>query len=111
MRRISEKALDAAFDWLVENPSIVGMARGNVLRKHFQYKKVYAELFREANGSVAQKDAEVLVNPRYEAAYEEYVQAESHWEMLRDQRNKCQTIIEAWRSEEASTRFVDKVTQ
>lgn len=109
-RRISERLLEAAFDWLEESSVLVADARANAQRADFERKVVWSEIFKEVNGSVAQKEAQVMTHPRYKAAYEKYIVADAHWVMMQDQKNKAQVIIDCWRSEEASQRFIDKVT-
>ena len=109
-RMIKQHHIDVAFDWLVENSGPVGIARAELSRKEYLLKKAFSQEVLDASGSVEVKKAKAYVSERYKKAHEEMTQAEAAWESLRDHRNKCELIIEAWRSEEASRRFVDKIT-
>jgi enterochelin esterase-like enzyme len=101
---LPEEAVSLAFDWLREASEVVAAAKINVSRKEFRAKKVYAKLFRVADGNIEARKAWAMDHPDYEAAMEEYFEAAEIWEQMQDRRNKCEACLEAWRTQEASQR-------
>jgi hypothetical protein len=102
--QIPEEAVAQAFDWLKEASDVVAAAKVNVLRKDFAAKKTHARLFRFAEGSIELRKAWATDHPDYEAAMNAYFEASEIWEQMLDRRNKCEAVIEAWRTEQASQR-------
>ena len=109
MRLLTEEQVQTAFDWLHENSERIGAARGMVIRTEYKAKRVLARKMLQAQGPEWQRKAEAACDPEYEAACEAHAHAEEQWEYLRDQRNKCELILEAWRTMSANDRGIRKV--
>lgn len=106
---ISDKALDAAFDYLNENSDKIAAARANVLRMEYKVKAVKARLVLTADGAMGLREAYAVSSPEYAAVCEEHVKSVEAWEFATDQRNRAQYVIEAWRTENASRRAIDRI--
>jgi hypothetical protein len=109
---LTEAHVNAAFDWMLANSDIIGAARGMQIRTEYQVGQVRARLMRASQESSADKRrAEAEAADDYAIACEKHAQAEAEWERLRDQRNKCELIIEAWRSIQANERGLQRFTR
>lgn len=108
-RLIPEAAVQAAFDWLVAESATFAAARANVLRKEYAAKKIFAKLFRAADGSVEMRKAWAMCHDDYAQAMEDVFTAEETWTLMQDQKNKAEAILEAWRTQEASQRAVHRI--
>jgi len=109
-RMISDAAVQGAFDWLLDNSGLGGAARANLTRKEFEAKYVFAQMLQRADGTVEVKKAWATTRPEYREAQRELAIAEETWENFKDQRNRAEIIIEAWRTEQASRRIIDRIT-
>lgn len=103
---LTDEHVQAAFDWLRENSSATSAARAMVIRTEFKLKKVHARQMLMAQGPEWQRKALATCSTEYEAACEAYAAAEGEWERMRDQRNKCELIIEAWRTQSSNERGI-----
>lgn len=107
---ISEKMIHAAFDWLEANAEPAAAAKAQRIRAEHATKRMRARLFLESpKSSVAERDAWALDHPDYGAAVDTEAEAVEKDEAFRNQRSKCDAIIEAWRSEQANYRAMSKV--
>lgn len=107
--RIPEAAVNAAFDWLLSSSDEIAAARGNKVRKEYVAKRIFARMFKHADGNVEMKKAIAMDSEEYAQAMEEVAIAEETWERMSDQRNRAQIIIEAWRTSEASQRAIQRI--
>ncbi len=107
--RISEEAVDAAFHWLLSSSEEIAAARGNKVRKEYLAKRVFARMFKHADGNIEMKKAIAMDSEEYAAAMEDVAIAEETWERASDQRNRAQIIIEVWRTSEASQRSIQRL--
>lgn len=107
---ITDDVLQSAFDWLVESSDNIASARANVVSKTHDAKAMHAKLFLNAPGSsVEARKAWATAHDDYGKAMAEVAIAEGTWALVQDQRAKAETIIEAWRTEQASRRIIDRI--
>ena len=106
---LRNEQVQAAFDWLHEHSDRIGAARGMVIRLEYKVKRVLARKMLAASGPEWQRKAEATCDPEYESVCEAHADAEATWEELRDTRNKCELILEAWRTLSANDRGIRKV--
>lgn len=107
---ITDKMVHAAFDWLKENSGTAAAARANRIRAEHNTKKVKGKCFLEAEGSnIAERDARALQSPSLDEAIDAEAEAVRVDEWHRNQRNKAEAIIEAWRTEQSNLRAMGKV--
>lgn len=107
--KISEAAVDGAFDWLLSASDEIAAARGNKVRKDYQAKRIFARMFKHAEGNIEMKKAIAMDSDEYAAAMEDVAIAEETWSRMDDQRNRAVLIIEAWRTLQASRRAIDRI--
>lgn len=107
--KISEAAVDAAFHWLLSSSDEIAAARGNKVRKEYLAKRIFARMFKHAEGNIEMKKAIAMDSEEYAAAMEDVAISEEVWERMTDQRNRAQLIIEAWRTSEASQRAIQRL--
>lgn len=103
---ITEAMAQAAFDWLASNSDEIAQARGALIRAEYRTKKVWAKQFLEATGSVDVRKATATCSEIYYGACDAHAEAEAHWEKMKDQRNKYELLIEAWRTQQSNERGI-----
>jgi hypothetical protein len=101
--------LEAALDYLATASEHIAAARATRLRAEFKRERVKAKLMLQSNQSSApMKKAWAEAHEVYFEACEEEVKAVQADEKAREERNKANTIIEAWRTENANRRAGDQ---
>ena len=103
---LTDEAVQMAFDYLKNSSEEIAVARANVIRSEYAAKRVFSRLFRKGDGSVEMRKAYATDHDDYAEAMEHLAVAEETWERMRDQRNRAELILEAWRTAEASDRTV-----
>lgn len=104
---LTPEAVEAAFDWLLENGDVAGAAKGNQVRTEHMVGIVEARQFMASTEtSDARRKAAARASQEYEKACEDHAKAEAAMEKVRDMRSKCETVIEAWRSINANERGI-----
>lgn len=107
---IQEDWVHTAVEYLMGKSAEAAAAKGMVIRTDFQRKKVRAQLIRDCDlGTVAMREAYAEAHELYEAACERHAMAVEQNEFHENERNKCATIIDTWRTQQASLRGLQKV--
>ncbi|WP_129415938.1 hypothetical protein [Mesorhizobium sp. Pch-S] len=78
-------------------------------RREDERKATKARAFLKATGSVAERDANSILDEEYRQACERFYAAVEADEEFRNQRSKCEAIIEAWRTCQSNFRAMGKV--
>ena len=108
-RLISDEAIEEALHYLATSVDMTAAARGQRVRAEFNRKQTRAMLMlRSPESSAAMREAWAESHADYIAACEEEAKAVEQDEWHRSQRNKADTVIEAWRTEQASHRAGSK---
>ena len=110
-RLITQEMAQAAFDWLASNSDDVAQARGAAIRAEYRVKKIMAKEFLKAEGSVEVRKATATCSAEYDSACEDHASADANWERLKDQRNKFELLIEAWRTQASNERGLVRATR
>jgi len=106
---IEDVWVEDALQYLATSTDQTASARANRVRAEFTRKRTKANLIlRSPESSVAMRDAWAEAHGDYKEACDQEVAAIEADEWHRAQRNKCDTIIEAWRSEQANQRAGNK---
>ena len=106
---INEDMISAAFDWLHDNSRAAAKAKADRIRAEHRTKQVRAQVFLESEGTVAERESKALASNRYDEAIDAEITAVENDEFHRNQRNKAEAIIEAWRTEQSGLRAMSKV--
>jgi hypothetical protein len=108
-RLISDEWIEGALQYLSNCSDLIAAARGQRVRAEFNRKQTRAMLMlRSPESSAAMREAWAESHADYIAACEEEAKAVEQDEWHRSQRNKADTVIEAWRTEQASHRAGSK---
>ena len=106
---ISDQWIEEALQYLATATDQTAAARAQRVRAEFNRKQTRAMLMlKSPESSAAMREAWAESHNDYKEACEQEAQAVEADEWHRSQRNKCDTIIEAWRTEQASHRAGNK---
>jgi hypothetical protein len=104
-RLVTDEMVEEALNYLATSSHQIAAARAIRLRAEFKRKRVRAKLILESNQpSAIAREAWAEAHSVYHEACEEEVRAVEADEHARAERNKAETIIETWRSENANRR-------
>jgi hypothetical protein len=104
-RLVTDEMVEEALNYLATSSSHIAAARAIRLRAEFKRKRVRAKLILESNQSSAiAREAWAEAHSLYHEACEEEVRAVEADENARAERNKADTIISTFRTEEATRR-------
>jgi len=109
MFNITDQTVHAAFDLLESNVESAAVARAMRERREHEVKAAKAKGFLESEGSVAEREHKAVRTDEYKAACEALYEAIQADERHRNEKSKCEAIIEAWRSCQATQRSMGKV--
>ena len=102
---ITDEWIEQALEYLANASELTAAARGQRVRAEFTRKQVRARLMlMSPESSAAMREAWAECHADYIAACEDEAKAVEADEWHRSQRNKADTVIEAWRTEQASHR-------
>ena len=104
-RLVTDAMVEEALNYLSVSSDHIAAARAMRLRAEFKRKRVRAKLILESNQSSAiMREAWAEAHSLYYEACEDEVKAVEADEHARSERNKAETVIEAWRTENANQR-------
>ena len=104
-RLVTDEMVEEALNYLALSSAQIASARANRIRAEFKRKRIRAKLILESNQpSATTREAWAEAHPLYHEACEEEVKAVEIDEYARAERNKADTIIETFRTEEATRR-------
>lgn len=106
---ILDETVHAAFDMLETYAQPAAAAKAMRERREDERKAAKARAFLKASGSVAEREATAILAEDYTHACERFYAAVEADEEYRNQRNKCEAIIEAWRTVQSNYRAMGKV--
>jgi hypothetical protein len=104
-RLVTDEMVEEALNYLATSSNHIAAARAMRLRAEFKRRRVRAKLILESNQpSATAREAWAEAHSLYHEACEEEVRAVEADEYARAERNKADTIIETYRTEEATRR-------
>jgi len=106
---IKDETVHAAFDMLESHAQPAAAARAMRERCDDQRRAARARGFLKATGNVAEREAQSVLTEEYSSACERFYEAVEADEEFRNQRSKCEAIIEAWRTVQSNFRAMGKV--
>lgn len=106
---IRDETVHAAFDMLEGHAQPAAAARAMRERREEERRQAKARAFLQATGSVAERDARSLLDEAYQQSCERFYAAIEADEEYRNQRSKCEAVIEAWRTVQSNYRAMGKV--
>jgi hypothetical protein len=106
---VSNDMVQNALTYLAESSEAVAAAKAERIRAEYNRKKTRARIMLDTDGPVAIREAQAECSEEYFHATEREAEAVRADEWHRAQRNKCEAIIEAWRTENANVRAAERV--
>lgn len=104
-RLITDEMLEAAISYLANASEHIAASRANRLRAEHRRKRTRAKLILQSEErSATMREAWAEAHDIYAEVCEEEAKAVEHDEFHRNERNKADVIIEAWRTENANQR-------
>jgi hypothetical protein len=106
---ITDQMMEEALDFLAMSSEHLAQARANRVRAEHARKRVRANLILNSlEKSVVLREADAETDQRYAEAVDAECEMIRLDEYYRAERNRCDAIIEAWRSEQANARAGQK---
>jgi len=106
---IRDETVHAAFDMLESHAQPAAAARAMRERRDDERRAAKARAFLAATGNVAEREAQSVLSEDYRIACEGFYAAVEADEEYRNQRSKCEAVIEAWRTVQSNFRAMGKV--
>lgn len=106
---IRDETVHAAFDALESHAQPAAAARAMRERREDERRASRAKAFLKATGTVAEREALSILDEEYRQACERFYAAVEADEEYRNQRSKCEAVIEAWRTVQSNYRAMGKV--
>jgi len=106
---IRDETVQTAFHALQDHAQPAAAARAMRERREDERRAAKARAFLDATGSVAERDARSILSEAYQQANERYYAAVEADEEYRNERSKCEAIIEAWRTVQSNYRAMGKI--
>lgn len=106
---IRDETVHAAFDTLEAHAQPAAAARAMRERRDDQRRAAKARSLLMTTGNVAEREAQSILSDEYREACERFYEAVEADEHYRNQRSKCEAIIEAWRTVQSNQRAMAKV--
>jgi len=106
---IRDETVHAAFDALQSHAQPAAAARAMRERREDERRAAKARAFLRATGTAGEREAQSLLDEGYQQACERYYAAIESDEEFRNERSKCEAIIEAWRTVQSNWRAMGKV--
>ena len=104
-RLVTDQMVEEALNYLSVSSDHIAAARAMRLRAEFKRKRVRAKLILESNQpSAIMREAWAEAHSLYYEACEDEVKAVEADERARSERNKADTVLEVYRTEEATHR-------
>ncbi len=104
-RLVTDDMISDALDFLAKSSQEAAAARGMRVRREFMRKRARAHLVNQSDEkSVAAREAWAEDHDDYAAACEAEAEAVEADEFLRAERNKAETVIQCWQTENANRR-------
>ena len=101
---IDESRLGQALRYLATTDVECAELRTNMERFEFRAKVIKDAIFKRLEGSVADRQAEAGSSGEYTAAMDEYFDAMSRYESMRNKRGTEAIVVDVWRSLNAGRR-------
>jgi hypothetical protein len=102
---ISEDRAEKALRFLVDTDEKCAMAKGEVERAEFFYKRTREAVFTHADGTVAERQATATQHSKTVEAHEEYVKALQLYSFLANKRSTEQIVLDVYRTISANKRM------
>lgn len=106
---VSDKMIQAAFDYLHEQGAAAAQARADLIIAEYRRKKARGQIILDSiEKTMAMREAEADCHPDYEEACITEAKCAERVEWHRHQLKRAEAIIEAWRTEQSNARTMGR---
>ncbi len=102
---ISEDRAEKALRFLVDTDERCAMAKGEVERAEFAYKRIRESVFTHADGTVAERQATAAQHPKTVDAHEDYIKALQMYAYIANKRDTEKIVLDVYRTISANKRM------
>ena len=106
---VSEKNVSDALTYLADDPHPIARARHALTNRTNDAKRIFAEAFLSAEGSVDARKAIAETTPDYQAAKSLEAESELELERHRARIKAAEMLLEIWRTENANMRAAERI--
>lgn len=106
---IRDETVHAAFDMLESHAQPAAAARAMRERREDERRAAKARAFLRVTGTAGEREAQSVLDEDYRLACERFYAAVEADEEFRNQRSKCECVIEAWRTCQSNYRAMGKI--
>jgi hypothetical protein len=106
---ITEEAMQAAADYLLENAELAAAAKAELILAKEAKQTAYDKVFMHAEGSIKYREAYAQCSPEHQEAIKRYAEAERTVEYHRRRHASVVAVTEAWRSQTAYLRDLGRL--
>lgn len=106
---VSEKNISDALAYLAIDPHPLALARKYVVDAESKSKRVYAQAYLEAKGTINERESYAHVDDSYAQAKCDENEAILDLERHKARARAAEMLIEVWRSENANVRAAERI--
>ena len=106
---IRDETVHAAFDALQSHAQPAAAAKAMRERREDERRAAKARAYLKATGTAGEREAASILDEAYQQASARYYAAIEADEEFRNERSKCEAIIEAWRTVQSNWRAMGKI--
>ncbi len=107
---ISEELVHTAVNYMTTMSNAAAEAKGNLVRAEYHRKRIRAQLILASDQkSQGLREAFAEAHDDYAEVCEKLAKCEREYEWHRNERSKCDTVCEMWRTEQATMRGLRRV--
>ena len=101
---ISEDRAEKALRFLVDTDEAAALAKAEMERAEFAYKRTREAVFTHSTGTVAERQASAMQHESTKDAHERFVQSIALYNKLNNKRDTERIVMDAWRTLQANRR-------
>jgi len=106
---IKDETVHAAFNALESHAQPAAAAKAMRERREDERRAAKARAYLQSTGTAGEREAKSVIDEAYQQACERYYAAIEADEEYRNERSKCEAIIEAWRTVQSNWRAMGKI--
>ena len=101
---ISDERAEKALRFLVDTDESCALAKAEVERAEFSYKRTKEAVFTFSSGTVAERQAEAIQHADTLAANDKLVEAIANYSKIANKRDTERIVMDTWRTIQANRR-------
>ena len=106
---VTDDMVATALAYLADDPHPIAVARKRATDAENTAKRIFAQVYLLAEGTVRERECFVEMNQQYQEAKTQEVRAAMELERHKARSRSAEMVIEVWRSENANARAAERV--